>query len=106
MDHRTIHMCPEGGYSPLSLAGNLAGLLTFAFGVFVTLTALLAATCNAENETEAKRALLTQTRLHVNRTGKSTSGVLIDEDLDYGDLKRIFDSRMAAYGSAVSEMEK
>jgi hypothetical protein len=104
MDHVTIGVCPDGGDSPLSWAGNLAGLLTFALGILVTLTALLAATRNAEKEIEAKRTLLKQTSLHVNRIDKSMKNLLIDADPDYGDLQPIIDSAIEAYGSAVKEM--
>lgn len=105
MDNATIGACPEGGDSPLSWAGNLAGLLTFALGVFVTFTAILAATRDAEKEIEAKNGLLTQTSAHVDRIRKSVQGLLNDADEDYHSLKLVIDLALDAYDNAVKDMK-
>ncbi|KAH8906838.1 hypothetical protein BR93DRAFT_978361, partial [Coniochaeta sp. PMI_546] len=106
MDNATIGACPEGGDSPLSWAGNIVGLLTFTLGVFATFTAILAATGNAEQEIEANKKLIKQTRSHLNRINDSVNGLLKDADRDYGSLKLVIDGAVDAYDKAVNDTDK
>jgi uncharacterized NAD(P)/FAD-binding protein YdhS len=106
MENATIGACPEGGDSPLSWAGNLAGLLTFALGVFVTFTALLAATRNAEKEIEAKNKLLAQTSAHIERLKESITDLKKVADRDYDDLSLVIDPAVDAYRDAVKDLEQ
>ncbi|KAK4159736.1 hypothetical protein QBC43DRAFT_123641 [Cladorrhinum sp. PSN259] len=100
MDNTTVGACPEGGDSPLSWAGNLAGLLTFALGVFFTFATLLAATSNAEKEIEAKNKQLEQTCSHLDRLYESIHDLEKVADQDYDDLRNVIKPAVDAYRDA------
>ena len=106
MDNTTIGACPDCEDSGLSWAGNLAGLLTFALGIFVTVTALLAATRNAEKEIAAKNKLLDHASGHISRIKESISRLKIIADRDYYDLKEVFDPAVTAYEDAVEDLRE
>ena len=106
MDETLIGTCPESGDSPLSWAGNLSGLLTFALGIFVTCTALLAATRNAGNEIKSRNTSLKRTKLHISRIRASLNNLTIRADEEFDDLAQVIRPALDAYDFATTEMEE
>jgi hypothetical protein len=87
MNETRVGACPDGGDSPLSWAGNLAGLLTFALGIFVTLVALLAATRDAEEEIKSLQRRLKLLKDHITWIGEYVADMNVQADPRWDDIR-------------------
>jgi len=102
--------CPECDDSPLSLASNVLGLLTFAFSLFLSAAAFLAITRNANDEAQDIYESLAQTREHINHIHGYLVGLVTQSDPVVGSMASLvrdaYGNFIAAHRDARAHLEK
>jgi len=94
--------------SPLSIAGNVTGILTFALGVFSFCAAFYAITYNAHGEIQSLKEAIEERKLHVDELERYFEELDVAADADFEDsrIKHIIGNSLASLKKRHLDMER
>ena len=94
--------------SPLSIAGNITGILTFALGVFSFCAAFFAITYDAHREIQDLKDTVKERKLHIDEIERyfEELDIAADADFEQSQIKQIVGTSLSGLKKRNTEMER
>lgn len=98
-------VCPECDDSPLSVASNILGILTFGLGLLISVAAFIAITRSADTGIASSKATLHQTNQHIRQIDSYLDILELRSDPELELMDQLIRESLGAFYEAQDEIE-